>query len=142
MRRRWILVAAVLVCGGVAAQTGVAFASSGTGTLSASSCSKELKKFQTVNDDIGGDNFSRIDNVELTLHKAAKEFHNLASSGPHQLRSAFGGLARLYKELATIDFSNTANFAQLSQMTRPYASDLTTVARYFARQCNVTIPTT
>lgn len=142
MRRFWIMVTAVLACVALAAQVGVAYASDG-GTRPTVSCSSLVKKYRTVNKDAASINFNNPQSLSNLFKKAGQEFKNLASSGPSQLRSAFKDLGKLYTSFAQLDFSNSATFAQLSQIAQdPYRSDLQKIGQYFQKQCNFTIPTT
>jgi hypothetical protein len=141
MRRFWIMVAAVLACGGLAAQTSVAYADAGSSRSASASCTDLVKRYQKVNSAQAHTDLNNPKSLSALFRQGAKALNQLASTGPSQLRSAFRHLAQGFAQLAKVDFSNPSSYTQLSGFGAQYGEDLKKIAAYFSQKCNFTIPT-
>ena len=141
MRRSWVVVAGMVAVASVTIGSGVAAARVET-KRSASTCSDLIRKYQKTSSSASKIDPTSPKSIQAAFKAAAKEFHSLASNGPNSLRSAFKDLAKAYDQFSKQDFSNPTSLAQLSQFATKYAADFEKIARYFAKQCNFTIPTT
>ena len=145
-RRLWIVVATVAACAGLAGQTSVASAESGT-IPTASSCKDLIRKYQSFNNrrrnGLGQGSPTSIQQYYASL---AKTYRKLARSGPRQLRAAFKHLGQYMAQVARIDFSNPTSAQQLGQQLAASAQqlgpDIQKIATYLASVCHYTSPTT
>ncbi len=144
MRRLWIPVAALVACVGLATQAGIAYARGDARRPAANTCASLVTKYQSFGKDISNADVSRPSTLSAAFKKLAADVNAFARTVPSQLRAAFKDLAKLYKRLASIDFSNRSNLSQLSSIARggPYRADERKIADYLAKQCNYSTPTT
>jgi hypothetical protein len=141
MRRRWIVVAAVVACAGLAGQTGIAAAEGGN-THAAVSCNDLIKKYGKFNSAQANADLTKPTSLKKVYQDVAKVLNKLANSGPSSLRAAFKHLAAAYARLAKIDFSNPSSIGSLGGLFQQIQPDLQKIAAYFGSACHYTIPTT
>jgi hypothetical protein len=143
MRRRWIPVAALVACAGLATQTGIAYAGGSGQRPAANSCANLVKGYKNFSKDTGSSDVTNPASLSAAFKRAAADVKALAKNAPSQIKGALNDLANAYKQLSGVDFSNQANLAQLTVLAQPpLPSDLLKLANYFSRQCNFSIPTT
>ncbi len=140
MRGFWVGMAGALALAGLVSAPGVAYARTG-GVIKTSSCSDLVKKYTKVNQGSAGVDPTNPKSLSKLLKQSAQTLKGLAKSGPAELRASFKRLAAAFDNLSKADFSNPNNLSQFSTFAVTYAKDLEKIAAYFAKQCNLTIPT-
>jgi type VI protein secretion system component VasK len=140
MRRRWIVVAAVVACAALAGQTGTASAQDGS-RHAAASCASLVKGYQKVSSSTSNTDITKPASVSKAFKDAQKVVNKLAGSAPSEIKAALKHLGQVYGQLAKLDFSKSASFSQVGTAFQGLVSDLQKIASYFAGKCHYTIPT-